>query len=317
MGRRRRGRQAGRPAAMVAYFGRSELFFVTRGKERKMRCSRNLIGSLLAALTIALSGCKEFSANTPDDEQSADMLVVLRYCPAMGQFVNLLPRYETGDTEETMCRKAEQSLRNREVITLGGFGGYVVLSLSQPIYNNTDRRDLRIYGNAFLQAGNEEYGNSEPGIVLVSQDLNGNGIADDEWYELAGSEYFKSETTHNYSKVWHKSDTTLNNIFHTQPYFPLWLTDSIIEVSGTLLASHAVITNGVVAQQVLDYGYVDNKANTDLEGISFDLDWAVDAMGNKVELTYCDFVKVQTAVDEVFEQIGELSTEVAGIERIE
>ena len=29
-------------------------------------------------------------------------------------------------------------------------------------------------------------GNSEPGIVLVSKDMNGNGLPDDEWYELAG-----------------------------------------------------------------------------------------------------------------------------------
>ena len=40
-------------------------------------------------------------------------------------------------------------------------------------------------------------GSSEPGIVLVSKDTNGNGLADDEWYELAGSEYNSPATTKN------------------------------------------------------------------------------------------------------------------------
>ena len=150
-----------------------------------------------------------------------------------------------------------------------------------------------------------------------SSDVNSNGIPDDTWYQLAGSEYYKPETIHGYTKTWHRSDTTLNNRFHTQPYFPQWLQDSVIQVTGTLLASHMLTENGTIAQQILDYGYADNCPNNDTIGTAFDLDWAVDGNGQHVLIQQCDFVKVVTAVDEVYPMIGELSTEVAGLEIID
>ena len=72
---------------------------------------------------------------------------------------------------------------------------------------------------------------------------------------------------------------------------------------------------GVIAQQILTYGYVDNRPNSDTLGISFDLEWAVDDKGEHVLLEYCDFVRVVTAVDKVYSGIGELSTEVGALER--
>lgn len=240
-------------------------------------------------------------------------LSVLEYRPAMGQFVNLMPLYEDGDTYEVILNKAQEALREGTPITLGGFGGYVTLSLGQPITNHPNRYDFRVLGNAFIYNKVTMLGNSEPGIVMVSVDTNGNGLPDDRWYELAGSEYYQPETKHHYVKTWFKSDNSLFNPFHTQPYFPLWLTDTIIEVSGTLLASHSVTQGNVVVQQILDYGYADNKPNSDIEGTSFDLDWAVDTNGQPVQLDHCDFIRIQTAVDEHYPMIGELSTEVSGV----
>ena len=45
---------------------------------------------------------------------------------------------------------------------------------------------------------------AEPGIVLVSKDTNGNGLEDDEWYELAGSEYNSPATTKNYTITYYR-----------------------------------------------------------------------------------------------------------------
>ena len=44
-------------------------------------------------------------------------------------------------------------------------------------------------GADIVVKGNMHEGSSEAGIVWVSQDTNGNGQPDDEWYELRGSEY--------------------------------------------------------------------------------------------------------------------------------
>ena len=88
---------------------------------------------------------------------------------------------------------------------------------------------------------------------------------------------------------------------------------TVLHVEGTLLASAAREQNGVWAQKIREYGYADNYPNSNIDGISFDIDWAVDEQGNPVKLDKCDFVRVMTAVDEVYPRIGELSTEVAGL----
>jgi hypothetical protein len=65
-------------------------------------------------------------------------------------------------------------------------------------------------------------------------------------------------------------------------------------------------------QRILEYGYVDNKPNSDIEGTSFDISWAVDETGQAVVLDSIHFIRVYNAVDEVLDQTGELSTEICG-----
>ena len=57
--------------------------------------------------------------------------------------------------------------------------------------------NIAITGNAFD-------GSSEPGIVWVMQDENGDGLPNDTWYELRGSEYGKAETWQDYAVTYHK-----------------------------------------------------------------------------------------------------------------
>ncbi|MBR1808809.1 MAG: hypothetical protein IJ776_05440 [Paludibacteraceae bacterium] len=276
----------------------------------------NVFCLFLLCISAAFFSCAP-TASDPEINVKTDSVIVYDYRPVMGQFVNVLPQYEEGDDQRAMNLKAQQSLRQGSVITLGGFGGYVTLGLGKQIDNTPDQRDFRVLGNAFASATNSSVGNSEPGVVWVSRDDNGNGIPDDTWYELAGSEYYKEETQHGYTKTWHRSDTTMRNSFHRQPYFPMWIADSVMCVTGTLLASHKVIEEGTIAQQILDYGYADNHPNIDTIGTAFDLDWAVDSDGSPHPLDKCHFVRIVTAVDEVYPMIGELSTEVAGLEIIE
>lgn len=86
------------------------------------------------------------------------------------------------------------------LISLGGYGGYVTFGFDHTVINVPGERDFRIWGNAFYELSNPDSkgGSAEPGIVMVSFDANCNGIPDDEWYELAGSEYHKPETLHGY-----------------------------------------------------------------------------------------------------------------------
>ena len=238
---------------------------------------------------------------------------VYEYLPGMGQFVNELPKYETGDDAESMCRKCEKAIANNAggMISLGGWGGYVTFGFDHAV-ENKEGRDLQILGNAFYMTGSDEYGSSEPGIVLVSQDTNGNGLPDDTWYELKGCLYDDPQTEHNYAVTYTREGDTLQNPFHKHPYYPQWLTADEYTLNGALLPPQSAKINNQNVQRILDFGYVDNKPNTDLEGTSFDISWAVDASGQPVTLEKVDFIRVYCAVDEILPQTGELSTEVAG-----
>lgn len=255
-------------------------------------------------------------ANEADFTEVKDEHIhVVEYTPAPGQFIHIIPAYSEGDSPEIMNKKAEELLNEGKIISLGGWGGYVIMKLDSAIVNKAGANDFQILGNAYYQTGYTNFGSSEPGIVMVSSDENGNGIADDTWYELAGSEYSKPETNHQYVRTYRKSDTYQKTAFHDQDYYPQWLGDSLV-FKGSLLAHTPVTNNNQQVQPILAYGYADNKPNSDNEGCSFDIDWAVNSNGEKVSLDRIDFVKVYTA-DDYFDEVGgEISTEIAGLKRL-
>lgn len=274
------------------------------------------------------------------------------YLPAPGQFVNALPQYEEGDTQEDMNRKALEAIgnNNRGMITLGMFGGYVVCGFDHTIVNIPGKRDFRILGNAFYASANPNPasapgGSCEPGIVEVAYDSNGNGLPDEsEWYELSGSEYGSESTRHEYYITYHRTptdhkptpdlsasstDTTyiqwtdndeksgyLRKLsFHSQNYYPQWVKEESLSFSGTRLTPNGKDESGEGTYWVLyayPWGYADNRPNTE-DGSAFDIAWAVDRNGKKVKLPGIDFVRIYTGVNQQCGWLGETSTEVSGI----
>ena len=270
---------------------------------------------------------------------------VYDYCPAPGQFINELPEYEAGDTRASILEKVAENLCGDErpgMISLGGFGGYVIVGFDHPVVNVSGEYDFKLLGNAFAAESAARGGSCEPGAVMVSVDSNGNGLPDDEWWELAGSEYAKPDTKHNYQITYYKPDDdhvadpdpsnsaiadrkyvrwTTNYsdepegyiqkvTFHTQPYFPLWIDAAELQFSGTRIPNNAELISGTYFLEFMDYGYVDNRPNNSDPG--FNIDWAVDAEGNTVTLSHIDFIKVYTAVNQQCGWIGETSTELCG-----
>ncbi|UWX59459.1 cell surface protein [Chryseobacterium oranimense] len=272
---------------------------------------------------------------------------VFDFRPATGQFINEIPEYVNGNTEADMIKKAKESLvgENSTMITLGGFGGYVAFGFDHTI-PNLEGRDFKILGNAFWgnSANTTRSGSCEPGIIMVGYDKNKNGKPDeDEWYEIAGSEYFKNSTTKNYTITYFKpnenkspvpgsefwqtdveyikwqdnfgnSGFKTKNTFHTQSYYPLWLSGASYSLTGTRLKDNFYDQSGTGAYWVgtsYDYGYADNAPNND-EASNIDISWAVDRNGNYVKLPGIDFIKVYTGINQEAGWLGEVSTEVAG-----
>lgn len=122
---------------------------------------------------------------------------VLDFMPAIGQFTNDMPKYVAGDTQETMNAKVLAAIGHNKkgMISLGGFGGYVVVGFDHTIANVVGKRDFRVIANAFYSASNPDSnapdgGSCEPGVIMVAYDANKNGVADEgEWYEIAGSSH--------------------------------------------------------------------------------------------------------------------------------
>lgn len=280
-------------------------------------------------------------------EYSAYISKVYEYCPAPGQFVNEMPRYEDGDTYETILQKVEESISgtNDIMITLGAYGGYVTFGFDHTVINVPGEKDFRIWGNCFyeLLQPDKKGGSAEPGIIMVSYDTNCNGLPDDEWYELAGSEYDSKSTRHAYSITYRRPDPNreivadednslddiyyigwsdnagqkgyiAKNIFHNQDYFPKWINSDEITFSGSLLPNNAEDISGNGSYFVLysyPWGYVDNHPNEYADLNSFDISWAVDSDGNPFNLPGVDFIRVYTGVNQYCGWLGETSTELS------
>lgn len=277
----------------------------------------------------------------------ADWNKVYEYTPAPGQFINetktggfdgtqTTPEAAIAYAEARMSQKNDKGEPNPIWVSLGGFGGYIVVGFDHSIDNSGDY-DFAVLGNSFN-------GSSEPGIVWVMQDENGNGLPDDTWYELAGSETGKAETIQNYSVTYYRpsgpqmpvqwSDNQGNSgevdylkQFHRQDYYyPLWIEADSYTLTGTCLKSMNYDASGNGSYWVnphYDWGYADNwspidrmtssdNANADANANHFKISNAIDFECKPVDLKYIDFVKVQVGLNAKSGWLGEVSTEVFG-----
>jgi len=264
----------------------------------------------------------------------------MEYRPAPGQFINTSPwgfpaaaSTIVGDVNGSMC--------------LGSFGGYVIFRFDEPVENHPDNP----YGVDFTIFGNPLTDWSEPGIVSVMKDNNENGLPDDVWYELSGSDFYFSSATRKYEVTYSNPGDTIAldvpwmdnagkvghiraNSFHQQPYYPL-------PDSFPAIAQDRYTLSGSVIEAALDttsrafvksckraFGYADNQLRGtspftkpdnpytgEIEnsgGDAFDIGWAVDSLGIYMDLDRIHFVKVHSAVLPAEGWLGELSTEITG-----
>lgn len=272
---------------------------------------------------------------------------VIEYCPAPGQFVNTMPQYSEGDDYSAMLAKCTEEIAgdNRGIVSLGAFGGYITFKFDHTVVNISGENDILILGNAIYQTtatAPRKGGSCEPGIVMVSQDRNGNGLPDDPWYELAGSEHSNPLTRKNLTATYHQPDPSrpivgsgnisdefyirfessdgetgylAKNIYHRQDYFPKWIDANSLTFSGTSLPSNGVDPSGSGSYYILyafDWGYADNHPNSYENLCSFDISNAIDpSTGIPVYLPGVDFIRVYTGILQSCGWIGETSTEIS------
>lgn len=265
---------------------------------------------------------------------------IYEYTPAPGQFINDLKSSGFNGSEytpEDAVSYAERRLKDKIWVSLGGFGGYIIAGFDHSVKNN-GAYELAISGNSFD-------GSSEPGIVWVMQDENGDGLPNDTWYELKGSETGAAGTIQDYAVTYYRpaasgmavqwSDNQGNcgqidylGQFHSQEYYyPLWISEESYTLRGTKLLERNYDASGngsYWVQPHYDWGYVDNNSPIDIVGQEgtndgspslniFKISNAIDYNGESIFLDYIDFVKIQTATNTKSGWLGENSTEVTGI----
>ncbi|MDR3328528.1 MAG: PKD domain-containing protein, partial [Prevotellaceae bacterium] len=192
-----------------------------------------------------------------------------------------------------------------------------VLAFDRRLPNRAGAADFRVLGNAFA-------GSAEPGIVAVACDDNGNGLADDPWYELAGSEHARATPRYTIcyrrpaagaeAVAWSDSEGR-RGALPLSATFPPWAAGDTLTFCGTLLPPNAVEVEGRWSSPPFAYGYADSYPNGEA-GACFDIGWAVDGEGRPAALAGIDFVKVYTGVSQALGVLGEASTELGGVEGV-
>ena len=274
---------------------------------------------------------------------------VYEYMPAPGHQVNgyviVGDFIHDGATMEEACAKALQHFQNQWSVSLGGQGGYLIAGFDHSVENSGGDYDLVIRSNPFSYQ-------SEPGIVWVSQDVNGDGLPNDPWYELAGSEYGTDNETLEYAityykPAWAKSATPWLDCFgqtdkvpnmamwNTHDYYwQDWVGGHPVDVRGrvsstvehTYFGSRLKDTHtyeaGYTMEYPFDWGYADNLGSDYFKNPDFDESIPMGYYkicnartwdGQPANLQYIDFVKVQTGQTGYSPNLGEISTEVYAI----
>lgn len=267
------------------------------------------------------------SQRQPSAESQKACNKVYRYTPAPGQFINESESGFSGEqSPEQAAKYAERQLASGRYVSLGAWGGELVVGFDHSVTEG------------FTIAGNFYDGSSEAGIVWVAQDTNRNGVPDDEWYEMRGSEwggenhsrmhavkYYRAEDEKNILWRDNKGQTgcVYRNGIHTQAsYYPAWITSHSYTLYGSLLAPNTVQdSDGKYINRAYAWGYADNNGEDATEGgangegsmCSFELKNAVNLDGSAAELGYIDFIRVQSAICHTAGELGEISPEVTGV----
>ncbi len=310
---------------------------------------------LRPASTLALLAAGALAPVATADFASA----VVDYRPAPGQFVND-PSPFTGRFFNDPARALGAPVgggttapSNDKLVTLGAFGGSITLAFAESVLDdpcNPYGLDAIVFGNAFWAAGDPSTPTGEPGVVEISLDANANGLADDAWYVVPGSDIASPPADQLETRWWDNDPNTATppaDVSHypdddlyafVPPGFPSSYTTATFllpvaaaeapstfgyaDRSPTLILGDLDSDNAVddpQADPAIFYTTPDNPFALGVNpgsggGDAFDIAWAVDpATGERANLPGFDFIRISTGVDSSQGALGEESTEVGAV----
>lgn len=233
--------------------------------------------------------------------------------------------------------------------SLGNWGGYITYYYEKPITNDPNNKygmDLYVYGNANKDTSTPTHMSFfEPGQVWVSED-------GESWYALAGSAHYEDDVVWDYTVEYLKAangktawSDNLGNSNDGSSKSGNWVSPSVyymndyakgdrFSLTGIMLpsADGSVTGSGATDAYGVKWGYVDalpkgtigadvnpyvDNSDWNLNANGFDLEWAVDAVGEPIDVSGMEFhyVKVVTASNIWHTSFAEKSTECSGVLR--
>lgn len=160
---------------------------------------------------------------------------VVEYRPAPGQFVMLPSAEGIRYNDPSKALGPPQGggtvvAGNAKAVTLGGFGGSITLGFDHTIQDracNPMGLDAIVFGNAVWVSGNPLRRWGEAGVIEISRDVNGNGIADDPWYVVPGSSLPSAPVNVWRSTMWDNNASTPTppanlSWYPAPPVYPSW-----------------------------------------------------------------------------------------------
>ncbi|MEZ6233912.1 MAG: hypothetical protein R3B68_06960 [Phycisphaerales bacterium] len=119
--------------------------------------------------------------------QSPFATQVIAYDPAPGQFVQNPQFNDPTRAVGPPIGGGTIAPDNTKVVTLGGFGGSIVLAFDHRVLDdprNFMGLDAIVFGNAVYVAGHPNRRFAEAATIEIAIDANNNGLADDPWYVI-------------------------------------------------------------------------------------------------------------------------------------
>lgn len=253
---------------------------------------------------------------------------VYEYMPAPGHQVNGYiitgEAYPKDCTHEQACDSVLAHFSRKWSVSLGSQGGYLIAGFDHSVPNGGGY-DICVKGNPFSYQ-------SEPGIIWVSQDDNGDGKPNDQWFELEGSEYFTENETREYAITYFKPEKPKSAVgwrdsnndtgyvpylsyWNPSPYYwQPWVQGNKRTYFGSRLRDRSTYEKGISDIPPYDWGYVDNL-NDVIAGPAgrmgyYKISNARTYDGQPANLQYIDFIKIQTGQTGSTPNLGDISTEV-------
>jgi hypothetical protein len=269
-------------------------YFAFVPREQKtyaVSCSVRAGGKQLTAETRVTGTAPEAAVKRPATENSRRTVTqCFDFTPAPGSFVGQYPVIDFSEyaTEESVRQRCQDKLDGKPVEngyyfdgwSLGYTGGYLITGFDHSVEKRPGGKELRIFGVSAV----------EPGVVWVMQDSNGNGLPDDVWYELKGSQYDDPLSKRRYAITFFKPRVNVSSNFPVDGI--LWRDNT--GNGGVHAGIYPYSVKGASLTFVLSWvAYSRGTGYVDTGTTEFNIADAAQANGAPVDLAFIDFVKVQ------------------------